>query len=62
MDPITLKIVINMINNQLADYKERMSAKGFDMSKLETPAQGELMKLRKNLLESYIEAKINAIE
>lgn len=62
MDTITLKTVIDMINNQLADYKERMSAKGFDMNKLETPAQGELIKLRKNLLESYIEAKINAAE
>jgi hypothetical protein len=49
MDPITLNTVINMIDNQLAAYKERMSAKGFDMKKLETPVQGELKKLKEEI-------------
>jgi len=56
MDPITLNTVINMIDNQLAAYKERMSAKGFDMKKLETPAQGELKKLKEHI-QSFIEAE-----
>jgi hypothetical protein len=50
-----------MVDNQLADYKERMSAKGFDMDRMETPVQGELTKL-KDHLQQYIEGQLNAEE
>jgi len=61
MDTTTVLEIINMIDNQLAAYKERMSAKGFDMKKLETPVQGELTKL-KDHLQSFIEGQLNAAE
>jgi hypothetical protein len=61
MDTTTVQTIIKMIDNQLADYKERMSAKGFDMDRMETPVQGELTKL-KDHLQQYIEGQLNAEE
>lgn len=61
MDTTTVLAIIDMIDNQLADYKERMSAKGFDMDRIETPVQGELTKL-KDHLQQYIEEQLNAEE
>ena len=61
MDTTTVLTVIKMVDNQLADYKERMSAKGFDMDRMETPVQGELTKL-KDHLQQYIEGQLNAEE
>ena len=49
MDTTTVLTIIDMIDNQLADYKERMSAKGFDMDKMETPVQVALTKLKDHL-------------
>jgi hypothetical protein len=58
MDTNTVLEIINMIDNQIADNKKRMSDKGFN---IETPAQTELIKL-KNHLQNSIDAELSAFE